>query len=413
MSAATDEENLKTEDAGTSRDSARSAAVQLTALGFGHAVIDSYGHTLLAPMFPLLAERLEFGKTGAGALPLMMGLTASLAQPFVGWVTDRWPRIPAVALGPALTATFIGLVGFAPNYTALAAILFCAGVGIGAYHPQAASLAHRASRGSGLAMSSFTVGGNIGFGVAPILGVLYFHWFGFERFYFACLPGLVFGAMLLMVFRSPRHDLLRHRAESSAATSRRNQPIALALLTGTVTVRAAVQIAMSTFLAFLLRERPPAGNVDPTNLAGAALSVFLLASAVAGPIGGHLSDRCGRKPVMLFSLAAAPIIFTIALALPGYWMITGLAVGGFVLMLPHPANVAMAQEYMPSSAGVAASMITGVAWGLGQFLSWPLGAIAERTSVTFALELIVWLPLAGVLMVLPLREPERAAGNLE
>ena len=48
----------------------------------------------------------------------------------------------------------------------LGVLLFLAGAGIGAYHPQGAALARQAGRGSGLAMSAFTVGGNIGFGLA-------------------------------------------------------------------------------------------------------------------------------------------------------------------------------------------------------------------------------------------------------
>ena len=166
---------------------------------------------------------------------------------------------------------------------------------------------------------------------------------------------------------------------------------------------------MSTFLAFLLQDRLPQSDLDQVDVAAISLAVFLLANAVSGPIGGHLSDRFGRRPVMIVSLAVAPLIFTLALGLPGYWMVAGLAAGGFMLMLPQPANVVMAQEYMPSSAGTAASMITGLAWGFGQLLCWPLGVLAERTSVEIALRLIVWLPLLGVLMVLPLRDP-RSSG---
>src|SRR5262245_30969048 len=89
---------------------------RLAALSIGHAVIDSYGHTLIAPMFPLLKERLELSFGQIGALPIVMGLTASLAQPLIGLATDRWPSIPAVALGPAIAAIFIGFVSIAPTY---------------------------------------------------------------------------------------------------------------------------------------------------------------------------------------------------------------------------------------------------------------------------------------------------------
>jgi FSR family fosmidomycin resistance protein-like MFS transporter len=379
-------------------------SVRLTALGIGHAVIDSYGTTLLAPMFPLIATRLDLGLDQIGTLPIMMGLTASFAQPFLGVVTDRWPRIPAVALAPAVAAVFMGLVGFASSYWVLACLLFLAGIGIGAYHPQGASLAREAARGRGLAMSSFTVGGNVGFGVAPLLGAFYFNWFGLEHFYLAALPGVAFALVMLALTRRRDSTLLRPSFNADDTSGGGGNFLALTLLTGTVSVRAAVQIAVSTFLAFLLAERIPPDELDSVLIAGLSTSAFLLANAASGPIGGHLSDSFGRRAVMITSLACAPVVFTLALRLPGYWMVAGLAAGGFVLMLPHPANVVMAQEYMPRRAGVAASMITGLAWGFGQFLSWPLGILANHVGIETALQTIVLLPLLGVVMVLPLRD---------
>jgi FSR family fosmidomycin resistance protein-like MFS transporter len=414
MSIELTEHETAAEPTGRAADN-RVDRVQLVTLSAGHTVIDSYGHTLLAPMFPIIRERLHLSLDQIGALPLVMGLTASLAQPLMGMVTDRWPRVPAVALAPAVAGLFMGLVSVAPSYAALAACLFLAGIGVGAYHPQGAALASRAARGRGLAMSTFTVGGNIGFGLAPLLGALYFKCFGLERFYLAAAPGLVFAAAMFWLLRRSNNELLAVHHQSHSGSGRRGNYVALALLTGTVSVRAAAQIATSTFLPFLLRERIAGGPLSETDLAGLSLALFLLANAVSGPIGGHLSDRIGRKAVMLISLTAAPFVFSGALLLPGYWMVIGLAAGGFVLMLPHPANVVMAQEYAPANVGVAASMITGLAWSIGQLVSWPLGAMAERIGVASALHAIYWLPLAGVVLTLPLHDPRSddmiAVGN--
>jgi FSR family fosmidomycin resistance protein-like MFS transporter len=378
----------------------RAANMQLGALSVGHAVIDSYGHTLLAPMFPVLKDQLQLTYGQIGALPIVMGFTASLAQPLIGVVTDRWPRIPAVAMGPAIAGIFMGLISFAPNYLTLASCLFFAGIGIGAFHPQGAALASRAARGRGFAMSAFTVGGNIGFGVAPLLGDMYYKLFGLGRFYVASLPGLVFAVWMLSVLWRPGNRLFAASGRTGSEKLGSGNVVALALLTCTVAVRAGVQIATSTFMAFLLRDRSMQST--PESTAGIAISIYLLATAISGPIGGMLSDRFGRRAVMIGSLTLAPFIFHGALRLDGWYMVAGLAAGGFVLMLPHPANVVMAQEYMPLSAGLAASMITGLAWALGQFLSWPLGILAERSGVEAALSCVYWLPLAGTVLALPL-----------
>jgi MFS transporter, FSR family, fosmidomycin resistance protein len=377
---------------------------RLSLLALGHAVTDSYGQSLLSPMFPEIARNLGLSLAQVGGLPMMMGLSASLAQPLLGWLSDRRPRWCFVAAGPLLAALFIGFVGHARSYWQLAALLFLAGIGIGAYHPQGATLARRAGRGSGLAMSAFTVGGNVGFGLAPLLGMLYVAWFGLERLYLAAFPAAVFAVVMLAAFYSGEGmDPAASRARSEPRGERGNA-VALAALTGTVVVRSAVQIGITTFLPFLVEQRFPAAMHG--TMKSSSVSAFLLASAVAGPLGGHLSDRFGRRALMTVSFLLAPWPMLLAFSQPGYGLIALLALGAFILMLPHPGNVVMAQELMPRSAGIAASLITGLAWGLAQILALPLGKVAELTSLSAALTGLCLAPLLGVFLVLPI--PERA-----
>src|SRR5205807_9808909 len=128
------------------------------------------------------------------------------------------------------------------------------------------------------------------------------------------------------------------------------------LLTATVAIRAAVQVGMTTFLpSYMIGRGIGAGDVGAR---GVVVSAFLLSNAFAGPIGGHLCDRHGRKRVMLWTFAVSPWLLASAFWLPGYACIVGLVLGGFILAMPHPANVVMAQEMMPQRAGIAASLIT-------------------------------------------------------
>lgn len=378
---------------------------RLSLLAVGHAVTDSYGQSLLSPMFPEIARRLGLSLAQVGGLPMMMGLSASLAQPLLGWLSDRHPRWCMVAIGPLLAALVIGFVGYAQSYWQLALLLFAAGVGIGAYHPQGATLARLAGRGSSLAMSAFTVGGNVGFGLAPILGGLYLEWFGLRHFYLSALPALVFAVVMAAAFYTGPGLPAAVRKGSLTPREGRSQPVALAALTATVVVRSAVQIGMTTFLPFLIQQRFPREAQGP--LASIAVSAFLLASAFAGPLGGHLADRFGRRNLMFwtFILAPAPLLF--GMQQSGLGLIPLLAIGAFILMLPHPGNVVMAQEFMPRSAGIAASLITGLAWGLAQILVLPLGKLADETSVTTALTGLCFVPLLGVLLVLPIPGEER------
>ena len=141
---------------------------------------------------------------------------------------------------------------------------------------------------------------------------------------------------------------------------------------------------MTTFLPFYLLTRGLAG-LDGHAAKGMAVSAFLLANALGGPLGGHLCDRLGRRPVMIWSfLLSVPPLF-LAFQLPGYWGLAALSLGGCILALPHPANVIMAQEMMPQSAAIAGSMITGLAWGVAMLMTLPLGVVADRFSVALVL----------------------------
>lgn len=184
--------------------------------------------------------------TQVGGLPMMMGLSASLAQPLIGLLSDRRPRWCMVALGPLLAAIFVGFVGHARNYWELAILLFLAGIGIAAFHPQGAALARLAGRGSGLAMSAFTVGGNIGFGLAPIMGGIYLAWFGLDRLYLAALPAIVFAGVMLVTFYAGAGFYEAVRKGNDSGAEGQSYPIALAALTGTVVVRSTVQIGLTT-----------------------------------------------------------------------------------------------------------------------------------------------------------------------
>lgn len=390
--------------------SRKTDSFRLTLLAVGHAVTDSYGQSLLSPLFPEIARRMGLSLVQVGALPLMMGLSASLVQPLLGWVSDRRPHWCMVALGPLFAALVIGFVGHAQDYWELAALLFVAGIGIGAFHPQGATLARAAGRGSGLAMSAFTVGGNVGFGIAPLLGGLYVGWFGLERLYFAALPAVVFAGVMLAVFHSDSEQReALHRQAAQRAEQGPSHPVALAALTASVVVRASVQVGMATFLPFLVEERFPAAQQGM--MKSVAVSAFLLSGALSGPLGGFLSDRYGRKRVMIASFLLAPLPLLCAFSLTGVGMIALLSLGAFILLLPHPGNVVMAQELMPRSAGIAASLITGLAWGLAQILALPLGHFAERTSLSTALTWLCLTPLLGVFLVIPI--PEHPPGMRE
>src|SRR2546426_12022364 len=109
----------------------------------------------LAPLLPLVVVKFNLSLALAGLLATVLTTSAALSQPVFGIVADRLRRRIFVMLGPALTVLAMGLMGLAPTYASLLALLLIAGTGTASFHPQGASTAGEASgdrRGTGLSL---------------------------------------------------------------------------------------------------------------------------------------------------------------------------------------------------------------------------------------------------------------------
>src|SRR5574342_248994 len=92
----------------------------------------------------------------------------------------------------------------------------------------------------------------------------------------------------------------------------RFHPSVWAVLVGTVLSRGASYMTLPFLSIYLSRHM----DLSPIVI-GLTVGMSPLMATVGGFIGGHLSDRFGRKPVMLFAL------FTVALVYFGFTLATG------------------------------------------------------------------------------------------
>src|SRR5213592_1879421 len=105
----------------------------LMTLMLGHFTVDMYAG-LLPVLFPLLINRFALDLKTVGLVSLAYTGTASLSQPFFGWLADRYgTRFIGLAL--IWTATIFATIGFAPSFPMVLLLASAAGIGSGAYHP--------------------------------------------------------------------------------------------------------------------------------------------------------------------------------------------------------------------------------------------------------------------------------------
>src|SRR2546421_8589338 len=100
-------------------------------------------------------------------------------------------------LGPVLGGLGVALAGWAPNYALTFAAILLSGVGVAAFHPEGSRFANYVSgarRASG--MSLFSVGGNLGFALGPVMVTPLLLVFGLHGTVFVLIPTALMAAIL-------------------------------------------------------------------------------------------------------------------------------------------------------------------------------------------------------------------------
>ena len=155
-------------------------------------------------------------------------------------------------------------------------------------------------------------------------------------------------------FPSPRDGV---PFPGAAANQRLNRFL---ILMAVVILRITTVVSLLTFL-------PTIQNLRGFSLvvAGSSFTVFMICGAAGGMTGGFLSDRVGRKPLIVASFILTLPVFIAFLFLRGPFSFLPLAFLGFLLFLSEPAGIVLAQELAPHKTRIASSMVMGLAWGIG------------------------------------------------
>lgn len=142
---------------------------------------------------------------------------------------------------------------------------------------------------------------------------------------------------------------------------------------------------------------------------------MLFCGAIGGIIGGYLSDRFGRKKLIVISLiATTPLLFGF-LYTSGLTSTILLALAGTTLLSSFSVTVVAAQEAIPNNKSLAAGLSLGFAGGLSSLAIIPIGRIGDIFGLSTAIVIFFALPIfAGLLALLMKDRPsafsERSAG---
>jgi len=364
-------------------------SVMATSVIGAHALEHMYGRAFLV-LIPQIYVTLGLAPIQAGLLDAVRQLSGGATSMTGGFFVDMFQHKRAHILGFSMTLIAVGyfLVSIAPTYGLILASLALASAGTALWHPPALGLlAQRFPRQRGLFISLHRSTGNIGDWLGPLivgglLAVVGWRWI---------MGGgtpvlLVLAVVIFVVLRNvggPKAEGVDYRAKFRTQMRDMRESFRGTGMWTIFTVSAVRGMGDRALLWVI-----PLYLSDQLGLSNfwVGFHVALLAAPgiFAGPMFGALSDRIGRKPIIVFIMASA-VIFPVTMALggDGPGMTISVLLFGVFLFSVNSLTQAAAID-VAAGKGLEGTFI-GLMWGSNAFF----GAMSS-IAAGYLIEEVSW-----------------------
>jgi MFS family permease len=339
----------------------------------------------LSPLLPLIRESFGLDYARSGLLLSAQGLALGFGQLPISALADRMSKrllIGAGLLGVGLAGIAISL---STSFWQLIPLLVATGVLAATYHAPAASFLAEAfsAAARGRALGTHVIGGALAFSAAPAIAIGVVQLTGSWRTAFLALSvaPLVAGVMMLVLtYRAPERARGARGARAAghaghggsaagsglAGEEQAHQMRALAALKAIgplVGVALAEQLLTASMFAYI-----PLFMVDkhgvPQDRAGLFIALVTGVGIFAAPLGGALSDRFGRAPVLVAVTASVgPLILLLAHVPFGWPVFAVLLAYGLTMNTRLPVLESLFADAIPPQRR---STVLGLYYFIGQ-----------------------------------------------
>ena len=342
----------------------------IIAISSSHGIMHAY-LVLLPAMIPILG-----GELGDIAT---VGMLASLVTLFYGWfslpvgfLADRLSKKLLITGSMVLCGGASILIGLSPNIPVTAIALIILGIGASLYHPCGyAHMSLASDKMRGRYMGFQGLGGDMGMAVSFLTSSLLGARFGWRiTFIIWGVIGLIMAAIDLIVIRDIAYEVLEGSHPGPIATIKKmfgsTDRTKLIITLGVVVLSGMLWTGVSSFIMLYLKEE----KVMPLVLAGGLSTLKYTVGAFAMIVGGEMSDRIGRKKLLLFGYAGFSLSLLGLIYSPNVvsLMVILVVILGFTFFVTQsPMNALLGDIASKDTIGVTYGINFTLKYGIGFF----------------------------------------------
>ena len=310
------------------RDADRSSLIFLTLITFGHLVVHWYTN-LLSLTLPYIKMELSLTDVQVGTIITVQTGATTVAIVIVGYIADSFNRQGALIVSLAIVSFGLSMfvLGFSSNYVWTLVASGLIGLGTALWHPAAmrsVSLHFREKRG--MALSIHGVGASIGDAIGPIIigsvivGVSWKYVLNLHL-----IPALIIALILWKSLGIMKNDK-GHKTDLSMYLLGLKTMLADSQALGVVIVNTLVQMGRLSILAFFPIYLEETLNYSASDL-GIFLGLLYVTGIISQPIMGVLSDKIGRKNVLVPSFFLMGLLYLLMGLVPAGWPLAIVVLG--------------------------------------------------------------------------------------
>lgn len=362
---------------------------KLALVSLGHLSCDINGGALPA-VLPYLRAAHGLDYQATASLIFAYSCLSSLIQPLFGWLADSHAKPWFIPVGIMLAGAGICLMGFMSGYWAICICVAISGIGSAFFHPEAARYANKVSGShKGVGMSFFSIGGNSGFILGPLLVAAFVGSFGLSGMaVFGVIALIMAAALFRQIFRLPGKaasmtrqlspkPLAAEGKETAAGNGQApgvNNWRGFSRLIVVIFSRSIVFTGCNTFIPLYWVN----ALGQSKGMGATALVIFGASGVASNMLGGYLADRLGYTRVIRIAfsvMAPALLAFEFAQSMLVFWLL--LPFLGLALYLPFSSQVVLGQKLLARNIGFASGVTLGLSTTIGGMMQPVLGWIAD------------------------------------